>query len=276
MKDTNLNNTIKDSVDLIVFAGQSNMSGRGTAADAVVCDKNAGFEFKAVSNPATLMPIAEPFGLNEDKAGAITDANEDGTTKRSGSMVSALVDEYHKLTGRQIIAVSASVGGTTSFQWKNIYINDAAERLDAAKEFLKKAGVGIDRIFIVWCQGESDGDADTTPEIYIKNTKDIFTIFKKHGAEKCFLIQIGHYNFVDYTRRADGFSGAEWDRKYDTIRKAQADLCSLEEDFIFAGSFEPYIGEMKDQYHYYQTAYNAVGKKAGERMAKFVQPMVSP
>ena len=85
---------INDTVDIAVFAGQSNMSGRGDAADAVVCDVNAGFEYKSVSNPLTLVPITEPFGLNEDREGAIADFNADGTTKRTGSMVSAAVKVY--------------------------------------------------------------------------------------------------------------------------------------------------------------------------------------
>lgn len=101
---------IQDTVDLCVFAGQSNMSGRGSAVDATVCDINAGFEYKSVSKPFTLVPVAEPFGLNEDREGAIYDYNSDGTTKRTGSMVSSVVDEYYRQTNRQLVAVSASIG----------------------------------------------------------------------------------------------------------------------------------------------------------------------
>lgn len=270
MNNISQTTNLKGSVDLAVFAGQSNMSGRGTAIDADVCDQNAGFEFKAISNPDTLVPITEPFGLNEDKAGAITDDNGDGTTKRTGSMVSALVNEYYKLTGRQIIAVSASIGGTTSLQWKTTYIKDAAERLNAAKVFLQKNGVRIDRIFVVWCQGESDGDAAVSANEYMNNTKEIFKYFKHHGAEKCFLVQTGHYNYIDYPGMANGFTGMEWDEKYGIIRRAQADLCRIEEDFKLAASFEPYIKAMKDRFHYYQKAYNTVGEEAGKNIAKLL------
>ena len=34
-------------------------------------------------------------------------------------------------------------------------------------------------------------------------------------------------------------------------------------------SFEPYISQMKDQFHYNQSAYNAVGKTAGKEIADF-------
>lgn len=60
-----------DGFNLVVFAGQSNMSGRGDAAMAVKCNKKAGFEYKAISNPNELMPVLEPFGLGEERIGGI-------------------------------------------------------------------------------------------------------------------------------------------------------------------------------------------------------------
>lgn len=260
---------INDTVDVAVFAGQSNMSGRGTAADATVCDVNAGFEYKSVSNPTTLVPIQEPFGLNEDRENGIYDYNSDGTTKRTGSMVSSVVDAYYKNTGRQLVAVSASIGGTNTTQWKNTYISDAVKRLDDTKKFLEVNGIKVGRTFVVWCQGESDGDAKTTAENYKSNTKDIFNTFKEHGAENCFMVQIGHYNYVKYSGNKDGLTGAEWDEKYGIIRMAQAELCESDNDFTLVGSFEPYITDMKDRYHYNQATYNAVGKTVGENIAKY-------
>lgn len=260
---------VNDTVDIAVFAGQSNMSGRGTAAEATICDINAGFEYKSVSNPTTLVPIQEPFGLNEDRENGIYDYNSDGTTKRTGSMVSSVVDEYYKNTGRQLVAVSASIGGTNTTQWKNTYISDAVKRLDDTKKFLEVNGIKIGRTFVVWCQGESDGDAKTTSENYKSNTKDIFNTFKEHDAGNCFMVQIGHYNYVKYSGTKDGLTGAEWDEKYGIIRTAQEELCESDNDFTLVGSFEPYITDMKDRYHYNQATYNTVGKTVGENIAKY-------
>lgn len=184
-------------------------------------------------------------------------------------MVSAIVDEYHKRTGRQLVAVSASIGGTNTVQWKNNYINDAVQRLAKAKAFLEQNGINIGRVFVVWCQGESDGDAKMTDENYTANTKDIFEMFKTCGAEKCFMVQTGHYNYIDYSGIKNGLTGTEWDEKYKVIRDAQTKLCKTDNDFVLAGSFEPYISDMKDRYHYHQSAYNAVGKTVGERIAEF-------
>lgn len=266
-----LPDNINDKVDLAVFAGQSNMSGRGSAADAVVCDINAGFEYKAISDPATLVRIEEPFGLGEDKEGSIADFNSDGTSKRTGSMVSAAVDEYYRQTGRQLVAVSASIGGSSTAEWLDNYIYDAVDRLDAAKRFLTRNGIEIGRTFVVWCQGESDGDQKMTAEAYTANTKDIFDLFKQHGAEKCFMVQTGHYNYIDYPGITKGHTGEEWDECYGVIRGAQTAMCCADEDFVLAGSFEPYIKDMKDRYHYYQSAYNAVGQTVGQNIADFYE-----
>lgn len=258
---------IHDTVDVVVFAGQSNMSGRGKASEAVVCDSDAGFEYKSVSNPKTLVPVEEPFGLGEDRDGAIADYNKDGTTKRTGSMVSAVVDEYYNKTGRQIVAVSASIGGTSTEQWKSNYINDAVKRLDDTKSFLTRNGINIGRIFVVWCQGESDGDAKVTAQTYMSKTKELFEIFKSHGVEKCFMVQIGHYNYEDYPGELNGLDGLQWDEQYKVIRDAQTKLCNENDDIVMAGSFENYISDMKDRYHYNQGTYNEVGKTVGLNIA---------
>lgn len=253
-----LPDNVNDTVDLAVFAGQSNMSGRGSVAEATICDINSGFEYKSVGNPLTLVPITEPFGLGEDREGAIADFNGDGTTKRTGSMVSAAVDEYYKQTGRQLVAVSASIGGISTSEWKNKYISDAVQRLDDAKTFLAANKINVGRIFVVWCQGESDGDNNVSADTYTANTKELFNSFKQHGAEKCFMVQIGHYR-----------DGGTTDTSYGVIRGAQSALCESDADFILAGSFEPYKNDMKDKYHYNQTTYNAVGKTVGENISEF-------
>lgn len=258
------------AVDLVIFAGQSNMSGRGSAAEAPVCEPEAGFEFKSVGRPAALVPIAEPFGLGEDKTGGIDDRDGRGGTKRRGSMVSGFVQTYYSKTGRQIVAVSASVGGTSTAEWKVRYIGDAVSRLDSARAYLKGHGIGTGHIFVVWCQGETDGDKGVSAREYMENTRELFGAFQRHGAEKCFLIQIGHFNYIDFPDQ-----GRNIDRRYGVIRDAQKTLCENDGDFILAGSFQDQLENMADAYHYKQAAYNAVGKEAGGVMAGYVLSSLS-
>lgn len=65
------------TIDLFLFMGQSNMAGRGIVTSehpqgvpAVIED--AGYEYRAVSEPNRLCPITEPFGQNENRAASTT------------------------------------------------------------------------------------------------------------------------------------------------------------------------------------------------------------
>ena len=255
---------ITSAVDLIVFAGQSNMAGRGDAEDAPECLPGAGYEYKAVSAPEDLIPIQEPFGLHEDRANGLSDWTEDGGTKRSGSMVTALVNEYYRQTGHVVIGVSASKGGTSTEQWKKSYISDAVSRLESAKCYLSDHQIAVRDIYVVWCQGETDGDHQVTKEIYKKNTQELMEQFKKAGASHVFLLQIGHFNYLLH-----GEKGKAWDKRYEVIRQAQEELCRENGFFTLAASFEPYLTLMRDSYHYFQRAYDEVGTACGKIMAEY-------
>ena len=100
-----------EAFDLVLFVGQSNMAGRGSAADAPLCPPGTAWEYRAVSAPNALHPLAEPFGKAENIPGKIDDG-----AKKSGGMAAAFAAEYHRLTGRVVVGVSASQGGTSSTQ----------------------------------------------------------------------------------------------------------------------------------------------------------------
>ena len=252
---------------LVMFMGQSNMAGRGEAESAVVCSESAGYEFRAVTSPDTLYRISEPFGRDENRAGGIDDGS-----KKSGGMVTAFADEYHRLTDRSIIAVSASEGGTSLAQWRERLLSDAVDRLEAAKAYTSEHNIPIEHIYMLWCQGETDGDLHTQKEQYKSGFRDIYGTMKKHGVEKCFLVQIGHYNYIKHPearKRIDGVVPSGQDEDYELIRMAQLELCGENEDIIFAGTFEDCIDDMKDTFHYHQRAYTKVGRQAADVMARY-------
>lgn len=128
-------------VDLVMFMGQSNMAGRGEAADSVVCQSGHGYEFRAISDPAKLYDVREPFGVNENNAAS--GVNELGS--KSGSMVSALMEEYYSYTGVPMVGVSCSKGGSQISFWQpgSPALDDAVSRYKAAKLFLKKNGYTV-------------------------------------------------------------------------------------------------------------------------------------
>ena len=255
--------TNSQDVDLIIFMGQSNMAGRGEAAKAPVCPEEAGAEYRAVTAPDRLCPVREPFGADENRRLKINDER-----KKSGGMVSAFLSEYYRLTGRKVIAVSASEGGTSSREWRERLVFDAADRLRSAADYLKSQGISVRRKIMLWCQGETDGDRDTPADVYIDNTLAVYDVMRQHGIDKCYLIQTGHYNYIDYPGGSAGVSAQELERRYERIRKAQETLCRENPEIEMAAGFEGCLGEMKDDYHYHQSAYNRIGTDAARYIAK--------
>ncbi len=262
---------LEHQADLFLFMGQSNMAGRGISSEqfpepAPLCLPNAGYEFRAVSDPAKLYPISEPFGLYENRPGGIYEPNA-----KSGSLVTSFVNSYYKKTHIPIIAVSASRGGSLISQWLpgTPFLQDAIRRLQDAVSFLKLDAFTIRHKFMVWCQGEADGKNRTDPSVYKESFLKLTAAMSEAGIEHCFLIRIGHYN------PAAAEPGAPL-QDYTPILTAQDQLCA-EEPFVtmvstkFAEMLER--GLMKDTYHYYQQAYNEVGDDAGSHTADFVKNM---
>lgn len=294
-------NDFEDSIkDLIIFAGQSNMAGRGNAGKEVFCEAYMGQEFRAVSDPVRLYPIEEPFGIRENDPRGMDDGK-----KKTGSMVSAFVRKYYDLTGHAVIAVSASKGGSSSAQWVKAYAADAAKRLRRARAYLDAKNIKSAHTYVLWSQGETDGDKGLDSGQYFRNFQMIWNILRAAGAEKCFLIQTGHFNYAAYPRGAWGIKGVRLDGRYEVIRRTQERMCvnacegggRLEgrnssaagekdctpradmtelfqaeavaclPDVYMVASFEPYLDMMKDQFHYRQQAYNEVGETAAKNMA---------
>ena len=106
------------TVDLMIFAGQSNMAGNGDASQAPDVPTGHGYEFRAVTDPTRLYPVEEPFGIEENREGGIYDIWADsGTRRKRGDLVPAFMNSYFETAGVAAVGVSASEGATTIDQW---------------------------------------------------------------------------------------------------------------------------------------------------------------
>ena len=248
--------------DLFLFAGQSNMAGRGITSDrwpqpAPQLLPGAGMEYRAISDPEHLHPIAEPFGAAENNPQGI-----DEPGKKTGSLVTAFVNAYYSDTGTQVLGVSASKGGSGMDCWQGEgdLLTDALGRWDGADRYAADHNLAIRHRFAVWCQGETDGDHGTDPETYKLRFRTMLSRMQAQGVEICFLIAIGQYN---------GVKGYD----YTAIHRAQLELArELPGVVLVSDAFWSMKsrGLMKDSYHYYQQAYNDVGTAAGHAAAAFV------
>ena len=246
---------MQNTADLVLFMGQSNMAGRGITdaqhpqpAPALLA--GAGYEYRAVSDPGCLHLLQEPFGAAEDRPGGIDDQQ-----MKTGSLATAFANTWFTLTGVPVVGVSASRGGSRIEEWLpgSRYLTDALARLAAARDYLAQSGWQVRRRLLLWCQGESDGDAATPPALYKQRFACIFHLLREQGIEDCLLIRIGCYN------------GSDPAVYYTPIRRAQEELCrELPHVHLVSTAFADMKarGMMKDAFHYYQQAYNEVGEEA--------------
>jgi hypothetical protein len=246
------------TVDLAVFMGQSNMAGRGTAADSPRLRDGMGYEFRAVTAPDRLFALEEPFGKDEN--------NPDGVFEpgmKTGSMVSAFVKACVEITETPIVGISCSKGGSEIAEWlpETAYYSDALHRVNMCKKWLTDNGYDIRHSFMVWCQGCTDGDRGTPTDVYKERTTTVLLDFLKDaGLEKCFLIQIGNHR--------------DKPELYVRLQRAQEELVAENEDIVMVSRlFKTFAekGLMKDEFHYLQEGYNLVGAEAGAKVGRFLE-----
>lgn len=258
------------SADLFLFMGQSNMAGRGK-----VCTKwpqtappllpGAGYEFRAVSDPDKLYPIQEPFGVGENREDGINDVFTGNVPAKTGSLVTAFCNAYYEETRVPVIGVSASKGGSLLAQWQpdspEGYLKDALWRYEKAWNWLKRQGYSVRHCYVLWCQGESDGDRGTTAGEYRRMFDRFLDELCAAGIEKCFLIRIGQCNLPQDKER------------YEYLIKLQEEIAATDDRVIMVSEAFATMRErglMKDAFHYYQQGYNECGKEAGMRAGAYV------
>lgn len=249
-----------DSVDVVLFMGQSNMAGRGTASEAPIVPEGIAYEFRAVSDPTKLYQVTEPFGVNENREGGI---NEPGA--KSGSMVSSLILNYYTYSGRKIVGISASRGGTSIGLWQPTggYLKDIRQRLNDCLSYLEKKNIRVRDIFMFWCQGETDGDNSMTKEEYKQKFNSMWQFMKTElNVSKCFVVRIGYVN------------NSVVPNKYATIIEAQREICEYSDELILVSTrFDSMKSEglMRDSFHYKQIGYNLTGEDAGKNTAYYLK-----
>lgn len=256
---------MRKTVDLFMFMGQSNMAGRGIVSNAwresaprIIED--AGYEFRAISDPTTIYDIKEPFGINENNEEGIDDG-----IKKTGSMVTAFINAYYKNTGVTVIGVSASKGGSTLAQWqpdsKEGYLKDSVERFKSAVSFLETNGFHIRHKFMLWCQGESDGDMHTSEKDFKSQFNTVLKTMMDAGIEKMFMVRIGNCNIPGSEDRYKDYIRYETEiaQENKNVVMVSCDLAGMKKR-----------GLMKDDFHYYQAGYNECGTDAGVNAAYYV------
>ena len=243
-------------VELIIFAGQSNMAGRGIAALAPKITKAQAWEFRAVSDPTKLYPLTEQFGYLENNPAGIWEPG-----MKTGSMVTSFVETYLNDSEKNVVALSASKGGSSILEWQpgTPYYRDLLERIHKAKNWLTQAGCQIERVTFFWLQGETDGDLKRTTEEYQGLATTFFQRLLEKDVDEIFVLEIGNQR--------------DEPDLYLPIRQAQRNLGTLERVTWVPTSLAKMreYGHMIDLFHYDQYAYNLLGAEVAQALLAFNQ-----
>lgn len=250
------------TMDLIIFMGQSNISGAGgDAAQAPELTEGAGYEYRAVTDPDTLHVLQEPFGEKENR-GAIDDTE---ILERKGTLATSFVNAYYEETKTPVVAVSASRGSSSLNGWLHKGLKEeAADRLQAAKKTMKKEKIRIRHTYMLWFQGEADANLETTAEEYKAGLQELFAYMKEQGTEACFLIELGP-DLQDPEKNGE-------------IMRAQTELCEESENFVLVSELPAELGaDAKDEGggHFTQTGLNLIGEDAGRNAGIYVKELSS-
>ena len=243
------------TVDLVIFAGQSNMSGRGGDAKAAPgVAKDTGYEFRIGTCPTGMYPVAEPFGIYAN--GYLCDP----PMLRGGSLASAFMNAYYKGTGVPVLGFSAARGGTSIAFWQTAPVQaELSQRFDLIKAWCAANHIFIRKEYVVWLQGETDGVARVDKLTYKTGLQTVFAPLFAKGLDQVFVIPIGQYV---------GLPGT-----YDQIIAAELELCQSDPHFSLGSDALRSLPAtyLTDGCHYNQAALNLVGTQSGTAAALFTK-----
>ncbi len=235
------------TVDLVIFAGQSNMSGRGGDAKAAPSvAKDTGYEFRYGTVATGLYPVTEPFGVYSN--GYLCDPPE----LRGGSLVSAFMNSYYKGCGVPVLGFSAARGGTSISYWQTAPVRaELDQKFGYIKAWCASNHIYIRKSYVVWLQGETDGVANISKEAYKAGLYNVFSPLFAKGLDQVFVIPIGRYV---------GLPGT-----YDKIIEAEMELCATDPHFTLGSDALQKLPDayLADGCHYNQAALNIVGGQCG-------------
>ena len=195
-------------VDVVLFAGQSNMAGEGGNIDDATIKLNGETLYNVNFN-----------GNNVTSINSITSNSKDEVRK---TLIPAFANSYFNKTGVPIIAINAAVNESDASSWQpdeTNYIN-AVSKLKNTITYINNNDTSkkIRKVFVAWWQGEADvgnvvdkniGNDKIADESkfyqniderleYKRKLNHIFSGFKNSISDisnisvKCFMIRTGH------------------------------------------------------------------------------------
>ena len=256
----------KGIMDVIIFCGQSNMQGTTESRPIIKPIKKA-WEFLLMGG--RFVPLNHPIGET------FADENDSWLFEacgKNGSLVPDFMKEYVKSRG-EAVAVHVARGDTTIAEWQK-----GTKRYELAlmkiKSCIAKLGDKIDKIFLVYLQGESDAYKRTEKEDYKKLLINFKNDLKSEiNLEKFGIIKVGYFaSQVSMTKENGKEANIELDER---IMKAQEEVVSEDKDFLMLTrictelSLDKKYMNPNAEGHYNNRAMKIIGKSAAKALVAF-------
>lgn len=267
-----------NTVDIIIFSGQSNMQGQSDCLSENEIVENA-YEYKFLEDE--MVPLKNPVGENityKKECGIVYNANTNQKmwleTHVTGSacyghtnLVPEFVRAYKGNNEQGIIAVHIAKGSTQISEWLNGtpgYEIIKEKTLAAIKKTNEKYEIG--NLFFVWLQGESDAVAGNNKVYYKEKLLELYDSLKKDlNIDKFCIIRVGR------------FTNDERDLE---IISAQDEICAENDSFIMLNTEattlneDPLYMHPTIRGHYSAKGLEKLGKKSGLQLKKINENMV--
>lgn len=197
-----------DQPDVYVFAGQSNMSGRGAVEDLTDAERAPDTRIMLYGNDSVLRVAAEPL---DSAANQIDTVSADAKAGVGPGLFFAR--RMLRLRGTPIVLVTCAKGGTSIELWKSGGGRDTLYGSCLAR-IREQAG----RVrAVLWYQGESDGQSTLTAQNYAANFTQLIENFRADLSNKSL-----PFAFVQLAQKSTAPERAARYPGWETVQAAQA------------------------------------------------------
>ena len=262
-----------NTMDVIIFAGQSNMQGETERLSENESVRDA-YEYLWLSNK--IVPLQNPVGENvryDGTAGYALAAGEDipnwlkdhvlgAACYGHTNLVPAFCRAYIDQCENSVLAVHAAKGSTVIAQWlpETAGYRALVEKASAAIKKAKREH-DVQKVYVVWLQGESDSISGNSKEYY----KEKLLLLEQNLKND---LQIDKFAVI----RVGCFTNDERDWQ---IIEAQDELCREHEDFLMLTTMavelnkDPECMNSNVHGHYSAKGLEILGNAAGGALGKF-------
>ncbi|MBR3691590.1 MAG: hypothetical protein IKL89_02670 [Clostridia bacterium] len=262
-------------LDIIIFAGQSNMQGQaeGRYLEGAV---PGAYEYRFLTD--SIRPLADPVGENIRPDGRegyppctgdiplsqwLADHTLGQACGGNACLAPAACAAVHAATGREVLAIHAAKGSTEIHQWLP-GTEGYASLVRKVQAGIRKAGEHhtVRSVSLLWLQGESDALFHCPRETYAARLIALGEAMQRDfGLERFGLIRVGH------------FCKTDWD---EGIIAAQEEVCAAHPLFSMLTrlteeleqhpeNMNPHVGG-----HFGAAGLQKLGRAAGEALAKLL------